>query len=82
MIDRSTPSARPTVRTELYGMVRRNPFVPWNGGDPLELPFLKERALWIYLNGQDRKARAGKRVVYTNVGDVLASEPGQLAAAQ
>lgn len=78
---RRTPSVRPTVRTELYAMVRRNPFVPWNGGDAMELPWLSERALWIYLRGQDRKARAGKRVIYTNVGRVLPGEPGVLLRA-
>lgn len=73
-----TPSAKPTVRTEIYGMVRRNPFVPWNGLDPMDMPVIRDRALWFYLAGQDRKARRGKRVVYTNVGPVLAGEAGVL----
>lgn len=75
---RRTPSPKPTVRTELYGMVRRNPFLPWNGGDPLELPVIRDRALQIYLAGQDRKAKRGRRTVYTNVGKVLAADPGVL----
>lgn len=31
------PSTRPTVRVELHGHLRRNPFIPWNGLDPAAL---------------------------------------------
>lgn len=71
---RRTPSRRPTVRTSLYGIVRRNPFVPWNGLDPLDLPFLRTRTQQIYLSSQDRRKKAGKAVVYHNVGRILASD--------
>ena len=30
-------SAKPTTRVELYGSLRRNPFLPWNGLDPKAL---------------------------------------------
>lgn len=71
---RRTPSRRPTVRTSLYGIVRRNPFLPWNGLDPLDLPFLRTRTQQIYLSSQDRRKTAGKAVVYHNVGKVLAGD--------
>lgn len=72
---RRTPSTRPTVRTSVYGIMRRNPFLPWNGLDPLDLPPLKRRTMQIYLAMQDRRARAGKRVVYTR-GDVVLAGSG------
>jgi hypothetical protein len=31
------PSLRSTVRVELHGGLRRNPFIPWNGLDPATL---------------------------------------------
>jgi hypothetical protein len=33
-----TPSAQPSCRVELYASLRRNPYLPWNGLDPLSLP--------------------------------------------
>jgi len=72
---RRTPSRRPTVRTALYGILRRNPFVPWNGLDPYDLPVLRDRVMRTHLALEDRRARAGKRVVYTNVGERLAAAP-------
>ncbi|MEM0907005.1 MAG: phytanoyl-CoA dioxygenase family protein, partial [Pseudomonadota bacterium] len=36
-----TPSQKPTVRTALYGILRRNPFTPWNGLDLYDLPVLR-----------------------------------------
>jgi hypothetical protein len=38
-----TPSPQPTRRIEIYGSLRRNPFVPWTGLDPLSLPGVKAR---------------------------------------
>lgn len=72
---RRTPSRRPTIRTSLYGILRRNPFVPWNGLDGYDLPFLRHRVMRTHLAIEDRRARAGRRVVYTNVGAVLAGAP-------
>ncbi|WP_298020904.1 phytanoyl-CoA dioxygenase family protein [uncultured Parasphingopyxis sp.] len=43
------PSARPSVRVEIWAYGRRNPFLPWKGLDPLSLPGIAERrvpALW------------------------------------
>ena len=38
-----TPSPAATRRVELYAALRRNPFLPWTGLDPLSLPFVKDR---------------------------------------
>ncbi|MGE3986890.1 phytanoyl-CoA dioxygenase family protein [Pseudorhodoplanes sp.] len=38
-----TPSPAATRRVELYATLRRNPFLPWTGLDPLAFPVVKER---------------------------------------
>ncbi len=38
-----TPSIHPSCRVELYASLRRNPYLPWNGLDPLSLPGLAGR---------------------------------------
>jgi hypothetical protein len=38
-----TPSPAATRRIEIYGSLRRNPFVPWTGLDPLSLPGVQSR---------------------------------------
>ena len=38
-----TPSTQPSCRVELYASLRRNPYLPWNGLDPLSLPGLAGR---------------------------------------
>jgi hypothetical protein len=55
------PSPKPTVRVELHGGLRRNPFMPWNGLDPAALagPWqLDAFYLWLAarkrLTGEDR----------------------------
>ncbi|MCF3934662.1 phytanoyl-CoA dioxygenase family protein [Acuticoccus sp. M5D2P5] len=69
---RRCPSPHRTVRTSLYGVLRRNPFLPWNGLDPYDLPVLRDRVMLTHLHMQDRRARAGKSVVYENAGTILA----------
>lgn len=46
-------SLKPSVRIELWAYARRNPFVPWLGGDPLSLPFLKSNLVPLYWAGLD-----------------------------
>lgn len=42
-------SARPGERVELWSYARRNPFLPWLGGDLLSLPGLAERRVnWLW----------------------------------
>lgn len=37
------PSKRPAVRLGVYGSSRRNPFIPWTGGDMMDIPGLRGR---------------------------------------
>ena len=37
------PSQRASTRFAVYGSLRRNPFLPWTGGDVLDLPGLRGR---------------------------------------
>lgn len=46
-------SAHRTVRVELHGQLRRNPFLPWNGFDPLTLPGLKGREYDLHFGWKD-----------------------------
>jgi hypothetical protein len=39
---------RPTIRAEIWAYVRRTPFIPWTGLDPLSLPpIAPRRAEWL-----------------------------------
>ncbi|WP_226574970.1 phytanoyl-CoA dioxygenase family protein [Acuticoccus sediminis] len=75
---RRVESLRPTIRTSLYGIARRNPFHPWNGLDIRDLPFVRDRGMRIHLAMEDRRARKGRKVVYQNVGTILAGAEQQL----
>ncbi|AKJ32206.1 phytanoyl-CoA dioxygenase family protein [Caldimonas brevitalea] len=63
------PSVRPSMRIELWGYGRRNPFLPWTGGDLLSLPALAPaRAPW-YWAALDRRERwGGRRNPWRDVG--------------
>lgn len=39
------PSTKPGERVELWSYARRNPFLPWLGGDPTSLPGIAERRI-------------------------------------
>ena len=40
---------RPSMRIEIWAYSRRNPFIPWLGGDILSLPGLAERRIpWLW----------------------------------
>lgn len=42
-------SARPSIRVEIWAYSRRNPFIPWTGGDILSLPGFAERRIgWLW----------------------------------
>jgi len=52
-------STRPTVRAEVWGYVRRTPFLPWTGLDPLSWePIAIRRASWL-AHIADRLHQAG-----------------------
>lgn len=70
------PSLRPSVRVALYGSLRRNPFLPWTGLDPMSLPGLRGRkgaAFGAWLDARERLF--GKRSPQPRVGSVLAGDP-------
>ncbi|WP_321341944.1 phytanoyl-CoA dioxygenase family protein [Breoghania sp.] len=66
-----TPSPRSTVRVEINGNLRRNPFLPWTGFDPLALPGIRHNQMSLNLNWLDfRQKHLGKPNVWRDVGDV------------
>lgn len=69
-------STRPSVRTAIYGSLRRNPFLPWTGLDPMELPGLRGRGGLLFGAWLDANARIfGKGNAQPRVGLVAADEP-------
>lgn len=55
------PSQRPAVRLAVYGSLRRNPFIPWSGGDLLDLPGLRGRRAQLLDLRRDLVSRLGGR---------------------
>ena len=76
---RRTPTDRPTVRTELHAMLRRNPFLPWNGGDVSEIPYIHDRALDWRFGLRDWQSSHGRPDKYRNVGSRFAADPADPA---
>lgn len=67
------PSDRPTLRVELYGYLRRNPFVPWNGLDAMALPGIRGRQIDLFFRQLDAERRFfGKTGIWHDVGRVTA----------
>lgn len=50
------PSLQPGERVELWSYARRNPFLPWLGGDPTSLSGIAERRVGIIWRVRDRLA--------------------------
>eukprot|EP00903_Cladosiphon_okamuranus_P001777 g1775.t1 len=66
-----TPSDKPTIRSEIHWHMRRNPFLPWTGGDIKSLPFLKDRGMPLLMDLADAAEKTLKmRNVWRSVGDV------------
>ncbi|MBO6894741.1 MAG: phytanoyl-CoA dioxygenase family protein [Roseibium sp.] len=66
-----TPSAKPTVRSEVHWHMRRNPFLPWTGLDIKSLPFIKERELPVFMKLADfAEDKFNQRNVWRPVADV------------
>ena len=51
------PSLRSGERVELWSYARRNPFLPWLGGDPTSLSGIAERRVGLVWRVRDRLAR-------------------------
>ncbi|MEJ1158133.1 phytanoyl-CoA dioxygenase family protein [Prosthecomicrobium sp. N25] len=72
-------STRPTLRMEIHGYLRRNPFLPFVGLDPLGIPGVAERQLDIYLAWCDlREKVTGRRNVWRPVGKVTPASPAHV----
>ena len=55
------PAATPGERVELWSYARRNPFLPWLGGDMLSLPGIAERRInWLWRFRDKLEARIGQ----------------------
>lgn len=48
------PASRPSKRIEIWAYSRRNPFIPWLGGDALSLPGIAERRIAVLWWTRDR----------------------------
>lgn len=53
------PSVRPSTRVEIWAYGRRNPFLPWLGGDPAGLPVVKDHAVRLFWSTSDVGERLG-----------------------
>lgn len=51
------PASRAGERVELWSYARRNPFLPWLGGDPTSLPGIAERRVAVVWAARDRLAK-------------------------
>lgn len=55
------PALQPGERVEIWSYARRNPFLPWLGGDPLSLPGIAERRIgWLWALRDRFEARIGQ----------------------
>ena len=70
-----SPSSKPTIRTELHGHLRRNPFAPWNGLDVQGLPGINHRQLDIH---NWWLAKTGQKNIWRDVGMVHANAEAQV----
>ena len=52
-------SARPTTRIEIWAYGRRNPFLPWTGGDPAGLPGVRGNAIPLFWWAMDQAEKHG-----------------------
>jgi hypothetical protein len=69
-------SRRPAARVAIYGYLRRNPFVPWNGLHLAALPGLGPYQVDLFLAALDLRRRLlGRESVWTDVGRVRADAP-------
>jgi hypothetical protein len=71
-------SSRPTTRVEIWAYGRRNPFLPWLGGDPAGLPLVKGNAVPLFWSASDLAVRFGVgRNPWRPVGTVRPDTPPQ-----
>lgn len=69
-------SGRPSVRVGIYGSLRKNPFLPWTGFDPFNLPGLRGTQARIHMAQKDLESRLrGKPGSHRYAGRILATDP-------
>lgn len=77
------PSQRSGERVELWSYARRNPYLPWLGGDPSSLPGIAERRVGAVWSVRDRLAKwigqPWQSVGHRAPVDALPSDIAQLA---
>jgi hypothetical protein len=73
------PSARPSMRIEIWSYGRRNPFLPWTGLDPLSLPGIAERRAPLAWAVRDRLRRLLGQP-WTDAGTKTAGAPARADA--
>lgn len=77
------PSQRPGERIELWSYARRNPYLPWLGGDPSSLPGIAERRVGVVWSVRDRLAKwigqPWQSVGHRAPVDALPTDTAQLA---
>jgi len=67
-----TPSAKPTIRSEVHWHMRRNPFLPWTGADVMSLPIVRDRGMPMLMDLADVGEKTiGMRNVWRPVGEVM-----------
>lgn len=73
------PSDKRTVRIGIHGYMRRNPFLPWNGLDFMNLPGIRGHELELYQKVQTRLRRVtGRGPEWRPVGRQRVDAPAQV----
>ncbi|MBO0343678.1 phytanoyl-CoA dioxygenase family protein [Roseibium sp. CAU 1637] len=72
-------SERPSVRVGVYGSLRRNPYLPFTGFDPLMLPGVQGRQAQLHMGEIQLKAKLFKRrPSHTHVGKIQLRDPSPI----
>ncbi|MES0882438.1 phytanoyl-CoA dioxygenase family protein [Roseibium sp. SCP14] len=70
-------SDKSSVRVGIYGSLRRNPFLPWAGLDPFNLPGLKGQQARLFVALKDREYRRKGKASHRYAGKIVVTEPSK-----
>lgn len=77
-----TASSRSTMRVEIHGHLRRNPFMPWNGIDPLSLPIIRDNffpiAQALTARGNKKSGKPQREEEWHEVGAIAVDAPASV----